>query len=986
MTMLRVATLGPLRVELDGAPVSPDTRKAVALLAYLAVTGERHSRDVLAGLFWPDQDTAHARGALRRTLSALGKSLGGGWIAADRSTIGLNRVGLELDLARFEQLLADCRRHPHPPEEACHACLGRLAEAAALHRGEFLEGLALRGADGFDEWRFFQAESLRRQLARVLERLARGLAALGEWDDAVAAARRWLALDPLHEPAHQELMLLYAWSGRRAAALRQYRACIRVLDQELGVAPLEETTAVYRTIAEDRPPPPPVPPGPGLAPGGAPAASRAAAAGAPAAAVVPAAGRRPARATGVAAGLPLVGRATEWAALRAAWEGSAAGGRLVVIEGETGIGKTRLGEELAAHAAARGAVVLVRRCSEEERGLAYGPVAELLRAAAARPAATWGPLPDHWLAEAARLVPELGALRPGLGAAPPLDGPGALGRFLDGLRQALLAACRGPLPAVVLLDDLHWADDATLDVVGYLARRLRDAPLCLVVAWRGEQVRRDHRLRRLLAEAQRDHAALHLPLARLDEAAVAELVEAALPAQAPHAGELYRESEGLPLFLAEHVAGALGGDAAGPGPLGVRELLATRVAAVGGTARQVLAAAAVIGRSFDLDTVREASGRGEEETVAALEELAGRGLVRELGQDGYDFVHERLRAAADEQTSLARRRLLHRRVAEALERRAPGRDAGAAAARAARHWHAAGRDAEAAAAFRRAGDHARALYANRDALAHYRSALALGDPDPAGLHEAVGDLETLLGAYDAALVAYETAASLADAAALAGIEHKLGGLHHRRGDWAAAERHFEAALAALEAGAAAAGDDADRDRDGRRARLLTDRSLTAHRAGRSDDAAALAGQALAIAEQAGETLALAQAHNLLGMLAAGRGEAAAAREHLERSLALAETLPDPSARVAALNNLALARGAAGEHAEALRLAGTALGLCAAQGDRHREAALHNNLADLLHAHGDHDAAMTHLKQAVAIFAEVGEPGRLQPEIWKLVEW
>ena len=125
---------------------------------------------------------------------------------------------------------------------------------------------------------------------------------------------------------------------------------------------------------------------------------------------------------------------------------------------------------------------------------------------------------------------------------------------------------------------------------------------------------------------------------------------------------------------------------------------------------------------------------------------------------------------------------------------------------------------------------------------------------------------------------------------------------------------------------------------------------------------------------------------MLGMLGAAGGDHDGARRHLEQSLALAEALPDPSARVAALNNLALAHRATGQLEAAIAYTRTALELCARQGDRHREAALHNNLADLLHLDGQHTEAMDHLKRAVAIFAEVGEPGTLEPEIWKLVSW
>jgi DNA-binding SARP family transcriptional activator len=963
MPELRLAVLGPPRVELDGAEVEVDTRKAIAVLAYLAVTGERHGRTALAGLLWPEYDEAHARAALRRTLSALNKGLRGGWLAADRSSVALDRAGLRLDLERFRALLEECGGHGHPPAEACPACVAPLREAAALHRGDFLAGFALRNADDFEDWQRFQAESLRRELAGVLERLVGAQAAEGRWQEAIADGRRWLALDPLHEPAHRQLMRLYAWSGQRGAALRQYRACVRVLDQELGVTPLEETSALNRAIMQgqaDREPPAPPPAG-AARPAPVP----------PSAAAPPPSGAPPWRP-------PLVGRAVEWTALLEAYEAARRDGRLVVLEGEAGVGKTRLAEDFAAHATAAGATTVGGRCYEGESGLAYAPLVEALRAAVARRAdGTWlEAVPAAWLAEASRLLPELADLRPGLEPAPPLDSPGAQSRFLTGLSQVLLAALREPGPGVLALDDLHWADEASLDVLTYLVRRLGGQPVCILVTWRSEQVQGGHRLRRLAGEAQRAGSGTVLRLARLGEPEVAELVLAVAPDRAGQAAWLYQESEGLPFFLAEYLAIAPGGAGGATLPRGVRELLRAKLEPVSEAGRQLLATAAVIGRSFDFDTVRVASGRSEEETVAALEELTERGLVHELREASelpvvaYDFSHERIRALVYEETSLARRRLLHRRVAEALAGRAHGRSPAASVAR---HFQLAGQDADAAGSFKAAGDHARTLYANREALAHYRTALALGHPDAAGLHEAIGDLETLAGAYDGALASYEAAAARCPPASVPALEHKLGGVHDRLGDRQAAASHYQAALAGLQ-------DDAGK------ARLYADWSLSAHRRGDRGQAVELADRALTLAEAAGDTKALAQAHNILGVLAGNLGDHEGALGHLERSLALAERLPDPSSRVAALNNLALAHGAAGAPERAVALAETALALCSSYGDRHRQAALHNNLADLLQAMGREEAAMAHLKQAVTIFTEVGAPGSLQPEIWKLVEW
>lgn len=421
-------------------------------------------------------------------------------------------------------------------------------------------------------------------------------------------------------------------------------------------------------------------------------------------------------------------------------------------------------------------------------------------------------------------------------------------------------------------------------------------------------------------------------------------------------------------------------------PRSVRDLLQSRLAAVGETGWQLLQTAAVIGRSFDLVTLREASGRSDEETVTTLESLIGQGVVHEVpGRDGsetptYDFSHEKLRALVYDETSLARRRLLHRRVAQVLIIRTRGRrEIGSGASQIAQHYQLAGQAAEAAEYFRLAGEYARALYANTEALAHFRAALALGYPDTAKLYESIGDLQTLLGDYGAALTSFEAAAALCDPGGrdLARVEHKLGNVHHRRGEWELAETHFQAALSTR------GGDEDPREK----ARLYADWSLTAHHRGQTDRALELARRALGLAEAANDMHALAQARNILGILARGQGDFDQAGHHLEQSLAIAEALGDPGARVAALNNLALVYSAGGNLERATALTETALGLCTLQGDRHREAALHNNLADLLHTAGRSEVAMSHLKQAVIIFAEIGvEAGAWQPEIWKLTEW
>ncbi|MBE3560405.1 MAG: tetratricopeptide repeat protein [Ktedonobacteraceae bacterium] len=568
-------------------------------------------------------------------------------------------------------------------------------------------------------------------------------------------------------------------------------------------------------------------------------------------------------------------------------------------------------------------------------------------------------------------------------------------------------------PVIFFFDDIHQADDASLEFLGYLVRRIQGQPLCLLLTWRPIQRGALQRFQRFLTETQHYGHATCLTLSRLDQAAVKHLVQQAVPASNEFnqrlAVRLYQETEGVPLFLREYLS-AIASGLLKPGdetwdlPHGVRDVLISRLAIVEEASRQLLGAAATIGRSFDFDTLRAASGRSEEETIAGLEALISLGLIQEIRGNGgagqeelqapgrqdlsgerspvYDFCHEKLRSLVYDEMLLARRRLLHRRVAEALVAHLRGQhETGTLAGQIARHYLAAGNTEAAAQYFFQAGEYARSLYAHTEALAHFRRALALGHPETAYLQEIIGDLHTFLGAYESALKSYQVALALSvDAQNRARLEHKQGKVYERRGRRELAEDHYATALHLL-------------DQPGRsglleeQARIYADWSLTAHHYGKSEQALALAQRARELAEAAGDSRALAQVHNLLGILASSQGALEAAYGHLEQSLALAERLQDATMRVAALNNLALACKARGEIERAIALTEAALALCISQGDRHREAALHNNLADLFHASGRTVDAMRQLEFAAHIYNEIDvETGTMQPEIWKLVEW
>jgi predicted ATPase/DNA-binding SARP family transcriptional activator len=257
--------LGSPHIDSDGVPLRLSRRKAMALLAYLAVGGPDrfHSRDALATLLWPEHDQSRARHGLRSALSSLKSVLGEGHLEIDREAVclatsgghsGGRGRGLWVDVAAFREQLQTCRAHAHPVGEMCPACAAALEEAVTLYDDDFMSGFTLPDSPAFDEWQFFERQDLRDKLAGALQRLALGYGERGEHERALVYARRWAVLDPLHEPTHRLLMRLYAGAGQRAAALRQYTECERVLREELSALPEEETRRLYRLLRERRSP------------------------------------------------------------------------------------------------------------------------------------------------------------------------------------------------------------------------------------------------------------------------------------------------------------------------------------------------------------------------------------------------------------------------------------------------------------------------------------------------------------------------------------------------------------------------------------------------------------------------------------------------------------------------------------------------------------------------------------------------------------
>ena len=262
MNPINFYLFGPPRLERAGQAAPINRRKMLALLAYLALTRQPHSRESLATLFWPEFDSSSALANLRRDLSRLKEILGEGSLLIERERVQASpQADWSIDVIQFEAFIEEAKAHGHfePGKETitfCQNCQDLLERAAGLYTGEFMAGFTLADSPAFDDWQFYQKERLRGLLAEILDQLIQWRVSLEDYKEAIEYARRWLALDPLHEPAQRQVMQLYAWVGQPSAALRQYHLLVELLEKELGVEPEAETTALYEAIRTRRITPP----------------------------------------------------------------------------------------------------------------------------------------------------------------------------------------------------------------------------------------------------------------------------------------------------------------------------------------------------------------------------------------------------------------------------------------------------------------------------------------------------------------------------------------------------------------------------------------------------------------------------------------------------------------------------------------------------------------------------------------------------------
>jgi DNA-binding SARP family transcriptional activator/predicted ATPase len=708
--------LGGLDIVFGNRPVAVEAPRLRSLLAYLLLHRTPQPRERLAFMFWPDSAESQARTNLRQALHLLRRALPevDRFLDTDSRVVGWRAdAPCTLDVEKFDELMVLAKG----AREADNAAEERISleAAAVLYSGDLLP-------ECYDEWIAGDRERLRDEFLAGVARLAELYELRRDYRAAIPWARRWVQNDPVNEDACHRLMRLHALIGDRAGALRVYHGCATALARELGVAPGAAMTETYTRLLETE----------------APSEPRT---------------EVTATATGTS---PLVGRTGEWEALRDAWASAVAGeSGLVVIMGEAGIGKSHLAEELRYWVKQQGFATAVSRCYMAAGSLAYAPVVELLRSPAIGPRIRR--LAGPWVAEISRLLPELGAERPELIPASPVVDDWQRARLFDALSHAFLADER---PLLLVIDDLQWCDRDTLGWLSYVRASKPGARLLVVGTARSEDLGADHPLHSLLlaTRTERDLQIELMPLSP-DETAtlVANLSGETLDEDRDE--RLFVETEGNPLFVVEWIRAGLdelpsASTERGSGvdllPPRAQSVIEARLAQLSPAGQELAGLAATVGRAFTFDLLTRASARREEQVVETLDELWRRRIVRERGADAYDFSHDKLREGAYWRASPARRRLLHRRVAQAMER-LHSSDLDGVSGQLAAHYEHAGWLERSIEFYSRAATVAQEVYATEEAVELLSRALTLLDDLPPSRERAAREL-TLRTALGVALV------------------------------------------------------------------------------------------------------------------------------------------------------------------------------------------------------------------------------------------
>jgi DNA-binding SARP family transcriptional activator len=877
-TGLYVYLLGPPYVEWAGHVLPISRRQVRAILYYLATHLQPRPREHLIYLFWPDIPDSRARRNLSHLLTHLRCNLP----TPEVLLIADDQVALDpqrswSDTVAFQQL--------HHASLLAHRAES-LRQAVDLYRGPFLASFSLPTSPEFEAWATLERCAWERRYLETLAALVEGHMTRGNHQAAIDCARRYLAVDDLNEDMHRRLIELYAAAGDRGAAVRQFEQCALTLERELGTSPLLGTRTAYQMTISGRLPP--------RQPG----------------ATVP-----PTWTTLPTLEVPLIGRTEALRHLQEAYDCARLGrGRLVLISGEPGIGKTRLLQHFVTSQADKASAV-VSAGHEAERAMPYWPLVEALRPYLPHIGQAMPGMEPVYLSELARLWPELESWLPDLPAPPPLEPEQARTRMFRAMSCWLLSLAAWRPPLILCLDDLHWADEATLAWLGYLARQIRRAPLLVLGAYRCEAGAAVNTLR---AELARLGLLEEVSLEALSRSEVLDLIRH-VSGQSEQAEQLsqrlYQETGGNPFFLLETlraIAEAKAGRQAGTGwditgnessldcpelplPNTVCEAIRARLGNLSPQAHQVLEAGAVLGRRFSFELACVTSGRRQHETVEALDELEARHML--VGaKRGYQFKHDLFRKVVYRDLSCGRRLLLHRRAGEALRKLRPGD-----AASLAWHFEQAEELGLAARYALQAGLAAKAVFAHAEARAFFDQALAclegeapqLQEPEARAANRRLrvqalaerGWAFRLLGDMDA------YAQDSQEVARLAGLLGDYRTLAHLRWREACTRRWFCRYPEALES----------------------------------------AEEGARLSQAAQDALLEAHCWREAGMAARALGDYARAQAALEHTLGLFSELGEAVYEIHALGNLSTLHWYRGEYEQATALARQALARCEAAG-------------------------------------------------------
>jgi len=972
MNGLRVWLLGGLRVEWVGQPVTAfESDKARAMFCYLLLEARPIRREQLAGLFWGEQPEARARGNLSRVLSNL-RDLLPDQILSDRATIALAaRSPVWVDSITLMEAYDAARLSP-----TAHKAL---EAALKYYRGPLLAGFSLPGCPEFEEWLRIQQERVHLLALSAFESQSNYHRERGEWSSAVSCARQALELEPWRESAHRQLMLLLSLQGEREQALHQYELCRRILKQELDVEPATATKALYRRLLDANETPIETL----FSPAGIP---------------------------GIHTLLPFVGRENDHAWLLGRWEAARRGANgLTLLAGEAGIGKTRLIQEALRLVAAQGAVILSGRCYEFNRALPYQAIHEALKS-----------IPEQATLAVANPLTQR--------QQPEGIAPAERSALFEAIVAHLNALCTRQASGVILcLDDLHWADADTLDLLHYLARTRNRFPFWLIGTYRPSETPVEHPLKRLAQSLDHDWLLYTRALAPLSAADITCLTTQLLGTTSDTvlAPYLFRESEGNPFLMVELVETLreqdilriddanweLTGD---PNlkpalPARLQDVILQRIQRLDELNQYLLLLAAAYGGPFDQALLAQAGECASETIEEALREWQTRQLVHPVS-NGWDLAHDTIRSALYQTVPAPLRRLLHARLAYALEAMHPEE-----VTLLAHHFDQARQEMTAAHYLLLAGDQARQTYAHEQALSHYRRGLELAKT-PALRYALLTGLESvcdLASQREEQRAVLEELAELVrnGPAELSTPQHQIE-IALRQAHLAEATSDFVAAAAAAERAVALAqtAGDSILSASGlrhwayalRRQELLPDaRTLyehaktTAERIGAkavlSDSLQGLANiawnegdfttarvyleRSLALCRELGDRRGEADAYNILGIVAQREGNLQAAREHTAHSLELRRAIGDRRAQGLSHNNLGAIALALGE-LDAAETAYTIAGrLCYEANDRWGEAIANLGFAEIALARGNLELAQSHARQGWMTLEEIGAKER-----------